>query len=209
MGFFSAIPVGASQIEVFKRVVHNHFRAAIFLAFGSMTSDMMYGFIAIFGLVPFLQDRRTISIFGLAAAVVLGILAYLTLRRSSRPTREILPLNLFMLKSRRMSYLTGFSIGFTNPLVIFWWLATAKLVSDVGIAPVFTRNVMFTFVIFGGLGLDSYLILLAFIIHRIKHFISDSFIRRTYLVLGFILVFLSLYFLYSGLRALLSLPGHM
>ena len=53
MGFITAIPIGATQIEIAKRSLNNHLRAAYMVAAGSVSSDVMYGAIALFGVAPF------------------------------------------------------------------------------------------------------------------------------------------------------------
>ena len=63
LGVFSAIPIGATQIEIAKRSLNSHMRAAYMVAAGSVCSDVMYGFIALFGIAPFLKDKNVIAIF--------------------------------------------------------------------------------------------------------------------------------------------------
>ena len=57
MGFFTAIPIGATQIEIAKRALAGHVKAALMVVLGSTISDVMYGFIAFFGIAPFLKER--------------------------------------------------------------------------------------------------------------------------------------------------------
>ena len=55
LGFVTAIPIGGSQIEAAKRAIHGHLRAAWMVVLGSVSSDIMYGAIALFGVAPFLD----------------------------------------------------------------------------------------------------------------------------------------------------------
>ena len=75
MGFCAAVPVGATQIEIAKRSLNSHLRAAYMVALGSVSSDVMYGFIALFGVAPFLKEKIVVAVFGLVATIILWLLA--------------------------------------------------------------------------------------------------------------------------------------
>ncbi len=94
MGFITAIPVGATQIEIAKRSLNNHKRAAYMVALGSAVSDVIYGFIALFGVAPFLKEKIVVAFFGLAATLILWLLAYFTFRDDTKS-------NMLELTSRR------------------------------------------------------------------------------------------------------------
>jgi threonine/homoserine/homoserine lactone efflux protein len=202
MGFFTAIPVGATQVEIAKRALNNQMRAALLVMSGSVLSDVMYGCIAFFGLAPFLQDERTVALFGLCGTVILWVLAYFTLRQSVRA--HIVPLNTTLLKSGRWSLITGFSLAVTNPIMIFWWLVGAKIVRDLGLVRAFDLEISLLFLVCGGLGLATYLTSLAFVLQWAKKFVSEKFMHRIHFALGIVLVLLSVYFLVSSLKVLLS-----
>jgi len=53
MGFLTAIPIGATQIEIAKRSLNNQIPAALMVVLGSVFSDVMYGIIALFGVALF------------------------------------------------------------------------------------------------------------------------------------------------------------
>ncbi len=53
MGYFTAIPIGATQIEIAKRSFSGLVKPALMIVLGSALSDTMYGFIAFFGIAPF------------------------------------------------------------------------------------------------------------------------------------------------------------
>ena len=83
MGFFTAIPIGATQIEIAKRSLNNRLQAGLMVVLGSVSSDVMYGFIALFGVAPFLRNLRVIAIFKLVGAAFLLILAFCTFRQNT------------------------------------------------------------------------------------------------------------------------------
>jgi len=198
MGFLTAIPIGATQIEIAKRSLNNQIPAALMVVLGSVFSDVMYGFIALFGVAPFLQTQIVIAVFELVGVVILWILAFLTFKEVFKP--HIMDITSSVLKSRRLSFITGFSLAITNPMMIFWWLIGVQVVKDLGLVGTFTPAISISFLFFGGLGLASYLTVLAMVVHWAKRFLSNRVMRRVYFVLGVVLVILSVYFLMSSIR---------
>jgi threonine/homoserine/homoserine lactone efflux protein len=200
MGFFTAIPIGATQIEIAKRSLNNQLQAGLMVVLGSVSSDVMYGFIALFGVAPFLRNQMVIAIFKMVGAAILLILAFFTFRQNTKA--DIMNLTDSILKDKRLSFITGFSLALTNPVMIFWWLIGTQVVKDLELVNTFTPTLSASFLIFGGLGLASYLTTLALVLHWVKQFVSNKIMRRTYFVLGVVLVILSVYFLMSSIKVL-------
>lgn len=200
MGFFTAIPIGATQIEIAKRSLNNQLQAGLMVVLGSVSSDVMYGFIALFGVAPFLRNQMVIAIFKMVGAAILLILAFFTFRQNTKA--DIMNLTDSILKDKRLSFITGLSLALTNPVMIFWWLIGTQVVKDLELVNTFTPTLSASFLIFGGLGLASYLTTLALVLHWVKQFVSNKVMRRTYFVLGVVLVILSAYFLMSSIKVL-------
>ena len=200
LGFFAAIPIGATQIEIAKRSFNNHLRAAYMVVAGSVSSDLMYGFIALFGIAPFLKSKIVISVFGLIATLILWFLAYLTFRDAKKP--NIFDLKHPMLKSKRLAFVTGFSLAVTNPMMIFWWLIGVRIIKDLGLVVDFNLDISLLFLVTGAVGLATYLSILTNVLHWAKKFISNEMIRKVYYILGSVLILLSLYFLINALHSL-------
>jgi threonine/homoserine/homoserine lactone efflux protein len=200
MGFVAAIPIGAVQIEVVKRSLNDHFGPALIVVLGSVLCNILYGVVAFFGLAPFLRDRTVVAIFELAAAGILSILALFALRQSRSPGGR--KINRGVLKSKNLSFFTGFSLAVTNPMMILWWLIGARIVTDLGLIRTFSPATSVMFICFGALGLASYSIILATVLHRVKKSISTIFLRRINFSLGMVLVFLCGYFLIRSIRIL-------
>ena len=198
LGFITAIPIGGSQIEAAKRAIHGHLWAAWMVVLGSVSSDIMYGVIALFGIAPFLEIPWVTAVFSAVGAVVLWVLAYLTIRQSRKPHH--LRLDLDSLKSKRWAYLTGFFLAATNPPMILTWLYGATLAKHLGLATPFTSSLKVIFIAGGALGLGGYLTALSAVMHRIKHFIPMKAIGRIYYWLGLALFLLSFFFVHSFLR---------
>jgi threonine/homoserine/homoserine lactone efflux protein len=201
MGFLSAIPVGPGQIEIAKRSLHNHLRAAIMVALGACFCDMLYGLVALFGVAPLFENKMAVAIFELCGAIIIWVLAYFTLRQGAQP--HSLGLNRFILKSKRIALITGFSLSLANPMMIFWWLIGVQIVRHLELVDTLTTPLSFAFVLFGGLGLATYLIAIAVALHWAKKFVSPRALQKIYVALGFLLIMLSLYFIINSLRILL------
>jgi threonine/homoserine/homoserine lactone efflux protein len=202
MGFFEAIPIGATQIEIAKRSLNGQFGPALMVVCGSVCSDVLYGIVAFFGIAPFLKHEIIMAIFWLVGTLILWILAFFTLRQNAKS--PILPVNRTILKSRRFSFVTGFSLALTNPIMILWWLIGAQIVRDLKLVQAFTPAISISFLCFGGLGIASYLTTLATVLHWAKKFLSDKLMRRINFLMGIVLIMLSIYFLIRSLKIWLS-----
>ncbi|MDA8326413.1 MAG: LysE family transporter [Nitrospiraceae bacterium] len=203
MGFLTAIPIGATQIEIAKRSLNNQLRSAYMVAAGSVCSDVMYGFIAMFGVAPFLENKVVVAYFGLAAAAILWVLAFFTFKDGEKAGTE--DAGSPALKSRKLSLVIGFTLAVTNPMMIVWWLIGEKFIRELGLVRNFTADIILLFLAAGGLGLFSYLFALSNILYWTKRFISKEIMRKINYGLGAVLVLLSFYFLISSLRRILHL----
>ncbi len=201
IGFLSAIPIGAAQIEAAKRALHNHLLSAFIVILGVASADFMYGCIAFYGLAPFLENKLVVALFELVCVVILWVLAFFTIRQSSKP--HISHMEMAILQSKRVAYVTGFLLGLSNPLMIFWWLVSAKIVRDIGIIQVFSVLPSTIFLFFAIFGMMTYLISLSLVLHWAHKFISQKVIQRLNFSLGIVLILLSIYFLITSLKVLL------
>jgi threonine/homoserine/homoserine lactone efflux protein len=201
LGFVSAIPIGPAQIEIAKRSLNNHLRAAVAVVLGSISSDFMYGVIALFGVAPFFSNQKAVAIFELCGAVILWILAYFTLKEGTKP--HLLEFTPSFLKSRRIALITGFSLSIVNPMMIFWWLVGVQIVRHLDLVDTFTPALSLSFVLCGVLGLATYLTALAVALHWAKKFFSTKAMKKIYVALGFVLIGLSFYFLINSFKILL------
>ncbi len=200
LGFVAAIPIGGSQVEMAKRAVHGHLWAAAMVVLGSVSSDIFYGSVALFGIAPFFDNRWVLGSFMAVGAVLLWGFAFLTLRESRRPHE--LGAASSPLASRRRAYVTGFTLAFSNPQMVLSWLLAVALAKRLGLASPFPASDRALFIAGGALGLASYLGLLGLVMYRVKHFIPATALGRAYRWLGILLVVLSAFFVYGALRYL-------
>ena len=198
LGFIAGIPTGSVQVEVIKRALHDRIKPALAVIAGAFAADSIYGFIALLGIMPFLRNDIFVGTFELICAVLLAVLSFFTFRHANKI--HIGGIQHFVLKSKRVSFLIGFSLAIVNPVIIFWWLLSARLISDIGLS--FTPHIYFTLIVVlsGALGLGSYLIILTFLINWAKKFVSNSFIKIINYGLGIMLAGLSIYFFVVALR---------
>jgi threonine/homoserine/homoserine lactone efflux protein len=214
LGFLAAIPIGASQIEVARRSLNGFLASALVVVGGSVSSDFVYGSIALYGLAPFLQKPEVEAIFWLVNAALILVFAIIMLRDSKPADDGNSGFNLVVTESarpqqsklgnRRLAYFTGFSLAFTNPLMIAWWLLAAKFLKDVGISPDLTNTTRVIFLIAGCLGIGSYLLLLAVIIYRRHKLLSQKNVRRITKGFGIVMILFAIYFVIRSIIMLTS-----
>ena len=85
-------------------------------------------------------------------------------------------------------------------MMVLWWLLAARLFLDVGLIHDFTPEVAATFLIAGGIGLASYLVLLSLFLYWAKRFISEHKIQRINLGFGIVLLLIAGYFIFTSLQ---------
>jgi len=198
LGFVAAIPVGPSQIEMAKRAISGHLWAAAMVVAGSVSSDLVYGSIALFGIAPILETPWVLACFNALGVFVLWTLAFLTLRESRKPHDLSLVNHSF--RSKRWAWVTGFSVASTNPPIILSWLIGVALAKRLGLATPFPSSAKTLFIAGGVLGMASYLALLGTVLYRLKHFVPMKALGRVYSWLGVTLFVLSFYFAFGVLR---------
>lgn len=201
MGYFTAIPIGATQIEIAKRSLSGLVRPALMIVLGSALSDTMYGFIAFFGIAPFLKSEFVMSIFWLGASVILFILGIYTLLHYKKTFSVTGQSDI--IKNLKVSFITGFSLAVTNPMMIFWWLAVYQIQKDIGLAVGFNATEKVCFLLAGGIGIGSYLVTLTFLLKWAKKFLSEKIEKRINIGLGIALLLFGMYFLIRSLHVLI------
>jgi threonine/homoserine/homoserine lactone efflux protein len=222
LGFLAAIPIGASQIEVARRALGGFLASALVVVAGSISSDFMYGAIALYGLAPILQQPVVEAIFWLVNAAVILVFAIIMLRESKSGSNPKMGLDSLRgedqkaaissqptrLANRRIAYFTGFSLAFTNPMMIAWWLLAARLLKDVGISMELTNTSRLFFLAAGCLGIGSYLSLLAITIHRRHKSFSQPHVRSITRWFGIAMIVFAIYFVIRSVMMLMS-PGSL
>lgn len=201
LGFLAAIPIGASQVEVIKRALARRYGSALLTAAGSVTSDITYGFLAIFGLARFLESPPFLAGFLWLSAVVLTILSVLTWRQSHRA----LALDEEAVwTDGGISYLTGLTVAMSYPPIVFSWLMGVALVKGMKLVESFQPHVAAGFVLAGGAGLFSYMAVLTLILRRTRRFHTEQTVRLVYRGLSILLGTIALGLCINGVWRILS-----
>jgi threonine/homoserine/homoserine lactone efflux protein len=193
LGFVEAIPVGATQLEIARRSLNGFFSSALMIVAGSVLSDAIYGVIAFWGVAPFLRNHTVVSIFWIVGAAVSAALGIWAVREgnSRRPVSER---SMKLLKKHDLAFATGFSLAVTNPFMIAYWLIGASVLKNAGLVHMQRMADKVLFLVAGSLGIGTYLLVLATVVFRVKHFLSEVSIRRITLAFGIVLLALSSYF---------------
>ena len=201
MGFVAAIPVGATQLEIARRSLNGFPSSAAMLVAGSVISDAMYGVIALFGIAPFLRSPSVSMVFGFVNAGILIILGIWALIESRKNIKEDINGN-NILKKKNISFITGFSLAVTNPIMIYWWLLGHRFISDFKLIEWGKDPSIIVFLAAGSLGIGSYLLLLTFGVYRIKKFFPLRTIKKITAYFGISLFLLAAYFLFKSVELL-------
>jgi len=191
LGFLSSIPVGAVQLEVVKKAINGHKKPAIATGLGSVTSDLIYGLLALFGLGNFLLHKDFQLLIYSLGIVVLSYIMYKSLKDRSYELNE----NKTIKYKKRFSFLTGFTIAVTNPGVIIWWIVGFKLFVDLNLVTEITNAIKGLFVVCGAFGLALYLTLVAVMLSRYQKSFSDRFLYKANIFFVVVLSCLILYFI--------------
>lgn len=203
MGFLTAIPVGATQVEIAKRSLDGYLLPAFMVVLGSVSSDVMYGAIAFFGIARFLQNQTIMIYFWLISGILLVILGVMTIRHSN--SLDPSSVNAALLRSNHLSYVTGFSLAVTNPMMILWWLFGLHFTRELHLVNSLNPRVYITFLVVGGLGLGSYLTTLMLVLHHTKKLISEKTQQRLRFWLGVVLLVLAAYFFIRAIGVFIHL----
>jgi threonine/homoserine/homoserine lactone efflux protein len=198
MGYLAAIPIGATQIEIAKRFINGYIFSAMMIIAGAVISDFTYGVIALFGIAPFLQDPDIVAIFAFVNSAILVVLGIMTLRQSRKQVKNRLDTT-GVLRKKHMSFITGYLLAITNPLMIYWWLLGSRFLSNVFNIERYNTLTIFILLISGTLGIGSYPLSMLYGIHKTKRFFSEAGIRKTTFIFGLALFGLAAYFIYQGL----------
>lgn len=199
MGFLAAIPIGATQIEIAKRLIHGLTHSAVMIVAGAVISDFTYGVIAMFGVAPFLQTPSIVAIFSIANSAILTTLGIITIRHSRKQPHEIANSNGFLPK-KQVAFITGYLLAVANPLIIYWWVLGSRFLGGIFHIEKYSTGNIFLYLIAGTLGIGSYPMTIFIVVHKTKKFFSGTTIMKTTFVFGIALFALAAYFMYEALN---------
>lgn len=203
-GFFMAIPVGPANVEIVRRTTRKLIPAAFSLALGNSLADGFWAFVAFAGVAPFLEYPLTrIILYSVTALVTFG-LGIMSLREYMKP-RMVERLGMEV-HSKRVSFLTGATLGLANPLMVVWWLALIGLFHSADIIPHTSINVGLLLGLGATAGALGYFGLVIYIVHRLHRFFLPKTLHLLSLIFGIVLLLLGVWALYHLYVVLTTMP---
>jgi threonine/homoserine/homoserine lactone efflux protein len=199
MGFLAAIPIGATQIEIAKRLLNGYTFSAVMIVAGAVISDFTYGAIAMFGIAPFLQNPGIVAIFSAINSVILVVLGIVTIRQSKKKPDDIQG-SKTLLPKKRVAFVTGFLLAVANPIIIYWWILGSRFLGGIFHVEKYDTFYIFLFLISGTLGIGSYPMTIFIGVHKTKRFFSGKAVMKTTFIFGLALFGLAAYFLFEALK---------
>lgn len=191
LGFLSAIPIGAVQLQVVKLSLAGRKRAAIATALGSGTSDLFYGVLTLFGLAPVLHEERFQACFYLLGVAVLTFLLYRSVRDLRRCGTEE---DTAIRGEARGGFLLGFTLAVTNPGIVLWWIIGFRVFLDFGLFMEIPPVTLALFVFSGVAGLVGYLGIITAAVSRYRRAVTETALRRLNVAIVLLLAAVIVYF---------------
>ncbi|MCL2025748.1 MAG: LysE family translocator [Leptospirales bacterium] len=200
IGMLSMIPVGGVQLQVIKKSLNGHLRAAIMTALGSVTSDGIYGVLVLFGFSAFMMKKGyQITLYSLGI-MLLTILLIKMHRDRNKPVQETTPKY-----HGRISFVSGFSIAITNPGMLIWWIIGYHFFLDLALFKETTTAIKTLFLVSALAGLGGYLIVVALVVYKLKKSFSDRLLKFIHIFILTVLTFLILYFIFKLICAIFNI----
>lgn len=192
LGAVSTIPVGAVQLQVIKRSLRGHMKSALLTAAGSVTSDLIYGILTLFGFGYFLIKKEVqigIYIFGIVVLSILLVKMYLERHDLTHQEPHVIEYH------GRISFLEGFTLAISNPGMVVWWIIGYRFYLDLNLFADITTGIKILFIAAACIGLGGYLLVISLIVNRVKKSFPDRFLFRANMFIITVLSFLVLYFI--------------
>ncbi len=125
IGLSLAVPPGPMNALIAAESVKRSYANGIKLGIGAMTADGIFLFITLIGVTVFFAGDTVKMIVSAAGGIILAYMAIGILKNFNRPLEE----NDGGAVAR--PYLTGLTVGLTNPAQILWWItAGAALITN-------------------------------------------------------------------------------
>ncbi len=205
LGAVSMIPVGAVQIQVIKKALRGHLKAAITTALGSGTSDLLYGVFALFGFGKFIGQRNwQIGLYSAGVVILVCVLIKMYRDRNKIAIEENLPAPKY---HGRLSYVSGFSIAITNPGMLVFWVFGYHFLYDRHMFDEFTAGLKLIFLISTCVGLTGYLVFVALAVSRLKKSFSERTMKRVNMCIFLVLSALVVYFIFKLVCVIFEIGG--
>ena len=183
IGFFVALPVGAAAVLCINRSIQDGFKAGFFTGLGVAIADLVYGFLAVFGLFAIsgetLESQPVLRLAGALCIMFLGCrLMSQTPISSNQNLHQITTLK---------GIITGFIVTISNPMTIIAFVAALSYVNYLIEQIDYIRSSLIVIGIF--LGSLSWWTILSVISIKLRENLTSKFMRNVNLSSG-ILIFI-------------------
>lgn len=196
IGFILSIMVGPVFFVLIETSITKGIKAAIYLDFGVLLSDIFYIIIALFFAyqlksldIGTVQNNLILSLIGGGLFIAYGV--YNVLKKPQKKEIELLDGEQLENytgnpnKDKVMLIVKGFMLNFVNPGVIFYWLAI--LAKGFDLVEEYESNfhivVFITIILLTYFGIDCFKVLGA---SKLKPLVTDRLLRGLNLLIGFI-----------------------
>ncbi len=127
MGLGAAVPLGPINILIMNEAVKKY-KNGVMIGLGAMSSDIMYLFLIIFGLIAFFNQPYILNSLSLFGGAFLIYLAYAIFKnrdaKIGKPKENIKDSSVIKL------YAKGFVLTAINPYTIGFWLSVSGYVAS-------------------------------------------------------------------------------
>lgn len=199
VGLSGAMAPGSLLVVNVQAVLEDGFKGSLKTVVGHALSELFLVLLMLFGLTALLAQEATAAWISLAGSVMLLWFGTTTVKDSLRG-KYSLDLNTATVNEKHMPYvLRGVIATVSNPYWLLWWATIGAsyfvLAENAGspIAVFFLGHISADFLWYS---------LIALLLLSGKKFISDKVYRYVLAGCGVFLVFLSIYFFYSGIKLL-------
>lgn len=200
VGVVLAAPIGPINIEIIRRGIRDGFLHGWLTGLGALTADTIYAMAIVSGFARFAESEHVRVLLFLAGAAMMGFVGYASLKTGLRGVEGSAEAKPTM---RGRSYVTGFLMAALNPMgIVYWFTVGAGLAADAvnrsgpGAAPVLVIGVM--------IGILAWVTSLSVIALVSRRFVTGMGMRWITGASGVLLIGFALWFLYSGVRLLIS-----
>jgi len=161
LGLGAAVPLGPINILIMNEAI-KEYKSAVMIGLGAMSSDIIYLFLIMLGLVAFFKQPYILNSLSLFGVIFLIYLAYAIFksRNSKQKIAQVSKKN-----SYSKLYIKGLTLTFINPYTMGFWLSVSGFVAS--------KELEMFATLFGMLSaIALWISIMPYLVNRSKHRIS-------------------------------------
>lgn len=189
----AAIP-GPTFFELIRRTLSKGLHSGVFLVLGEFSGNFLLLLAVFFGVSHLLTSTLAKIILYIIGSIILLIISSsaLRLKQENIETSYEIKQN----KPAKESFLTGFSIAVSSPIVIALWVSLSG--SYLSVFP--SKILAFTNILLIAIGVLLFFIPLALIVHKTRHKIPPKYVVLLSKIFGIILIVYGLWLLAEAIK---------